>query len=128
MNIGIVSKLTGLSSKSIRLYEEKRLITSPSRSISGYREYTEQHVQELKLISRAKRAGFSLSECKDFVDLARNPNRKSSEVKAKAQEKLLEVEDKIKELQEIEAQLKQWVLTCPGDQQSQCPIIADLTK
>ncbi|MFM2586954.1 Cu(I)-responsive transcriptional regulator [Vibrio sp. TBV020] len=128
MNIGAVSKLTGLSSKSIRLYEDKGLITTPGRSDSGYREYSERHVQELNLISRAKNAGFSLLECKEFVQLASNPNRKSSEVKAKAKEKLLEVEMKIKELKEIERQLKSWVSACPGDANSQCPIIEDLTK
>ena len=128
MNIGAIAKLTGLSSKSIRLYEEKSLITPPRRSDSGYREYSDQHVQELNLISRAKNAGFSLLECKEFVDLAHNPNRKSREVKAKAQEKLQEVEVRIRELQEIEKQLKQWVSTCPGDENSQCPIIEDLTK
>ncbi|EGA72261.1 HTH-type transcriptional regulator CueR [Vibrio sinaloensis DSM 21326] len=128
MNIGAIAKLTGLSSKSIRLYEEKALITPPRRSDSGYREYSDQHVQELNLISRAKNAGFSLLECKEFVDLAHNPNRKSREVKAKAQEKLQEVEVRIRELQEIEKQLKQWVSTCPGDENSQCPIIEDLTK
>ncbi|TFH90152.1 Cu(I)-responsive transcriptional regulator [Vibrio ouci] len=128
MNIGAVSKLTGLSSKSIRLYEDKGLITPPSRSDAGYREYSEQQVQQLNLISRAKNAGFSLIECKEFVQLASNPNRKSSEVKAKAKEKLAEVEVKIKELKEIERQLKSWVSACPGDSGSQCPIIEDLTK
>ena len=128
MNIGVVSKLTGLSSKSIRLYEDKELITAPHRSESGYREYSDQHVQELNLISRAKNAGFSLIECKELVQLAHNSNRKSSEVKAKAKEKLHEVELKIRELQAIEHQLKEWIDSCPGDSSSCCPIIEDLTK
>ncbi|NUW69990.1 Cu(I)-responsive transcriptional regulator [Vibrio coralliilyticus] len=128
MNIGSVAKLTGLSSKSIRLYEEKGVITPPTRSDAGYREYGDQHVQELNLVSRAKNAGFSLAECKEFVELAHNPKRKSSEVKAKAQEKLKEVELKIRELREIEKQLKGWVNACPGDENSDCPIIEDLTK
>ena len=83
MNIGAVAKLTGLSSKSIRMYEDKGIISSPARSNSGYREYSEKHIQELNLVSRAKNAGFSLQECKEFVQLAHNPNRKSSEVKAR---------------------------------------------
>ncbi|WP_260260321.1 Cu(I)-responsive transcriptional regulator [Vibrio intestinalis] len=128
MNIGQVAQLTGLSSKSIRLYEDKGIITPPLRSASGYREYGSQHLQELNLVSRAKSAGFSLAECKEFVELAHNPQRKSSEVKAKAQEKLKEVEMKIHQLQEIEKQLKQWVSSCPGNGDSQCPIIDDLTK
>lgn len=128
MNIGVVSKLTGLSSKSIRLYEEKGLITAPSRSDSGYRDYTEQQIRELKLISRAKNAGFSLLECKEFVEFAQDPCRKSSEVKSRANEKLQEIELKIAELREIEKQLKDWVNACPGDAGSDCPIIDDLTR
>ncbi|MBA5763816.1 Cu(I)-responsive transcriptional regulator [Vibrio sp. 404] len=128
MNIGEVATLTGLSSKSIRLYEDKGIITPPHRSDSGYREYTSQHLQELNLISRAKNAGFSLAECKEFVQLAQNPARKSSEVKARAEEKLKEVEVKIKQLREIERQLQQWVSACPGNSDSKCPIIEDLTK
>ncbi|MDA0119768.1 Cu(I)-responsive transcriptional regulator [Vibrio sp. T11.5] len=128
MNIGSVAKLTGLSSKSIRLYEDKGVISAPNRSEAGYREYSEQHIQELNLVSRAKNAGFSLAECKEFVELAHNPERKSREVKAKAQEKLKEVEVKIRQLKEIEKQLKSWVNACPGDEGSDCPIIEDLTK
>lgn len=128
MNIGAAAKLTGLSSKSIRLYEDKGLISPPARSESGYREYSDQHIQQLNLISRAKSAGFSLIECKEFVQLASNPNRKSSEVKAKAKEKLDEVQHKIAQLREIERQLKSWVSVCPGDSGSTCPIIEDLTK
>ncbi|MGF1695284.1 Cu(I)-responsive transcriptional regulator [Vibrio kyushuensis] len=128
MNIGTVSKLTGLSSKSIRLYEEKGIITAPIRSESGYREYSSKNVQELSLIARAKNAGFSLIECKELVQLAQNPNRKSSEVKSKTKEKLGEIQMKIDELTEIKNQLESWVSACPGNADSQCPIIDDLTK
>ncbi|WP_295893694.1 Cu(I)-responsive transcriptional regulator [uncultured Vibrio sp.] len=128
MNIGNVANLTGLSSKSIRLYEEKGIITPPIRSEAGYREYSSKNVQELSLIARAKNAGFSLLECKELVQLAQNPNRKSSEVKIKTKEKLDEIELKIKELTEIKDQLESWVSACPGNAESQCPIIDDLTK
>ncbi len=128
MNIGAISQITGLSTKSIRLYEEKGIITAPLRSDAGYREYSNQHLQELNLVSRAKNAGFSLAECRDLVDLAHNPNRKSSEVKQRTQDKLTEIKLKIQHLQEIENQLSQWVSSCPGDGNSHCPIIEDLTK
>ena len=128
MNIGEAAKLTNLSTKSIRLYEDKKLITPPSRSESGYREYRDLHIHELNMISRAKNAGFSLVECKEFVELAHNPNRKSREVKEKTREKLKEVENKIRELKEIEKQLNSWISSCPGDEGNQCPIIEELLK
>ncbi|MGI9948721.1 Cu(I)-responsive transcriptional regulator [Vibrio hyugaensis] len=128
MNIGAVATLTGLSSKSIRMYEEKGIISPPARSDSGYREYSDKHIQELNLVSRAKNAGFSLQECKEFVQLAHNPHRKSSEVKARTMDKLQEVEQKIAHLLEIKMQLESWVSACPGDAESRCPIIDELTK
>ncbi|MDF2155402.1 Cu(I)-responsive transcriptional regulator [Vibrio sp. CAU 1672] len=128
MNIGEVAKLTGLSAKSIRLYEEKGIISSPARSDAGYREYSATHIQELNLVSRAKSAGFSLQECREFVQLAGNPNRKSSEVKSKTLDKLHEVEQKIAHLMEIKQQLESWASACPGDAKSRCPIIDELIK
>ncbi len=66
MNIGAVAKLTGLSSKSIRMYEDKGIISSPARSDSGYREYSDKHIQELNLVSRAKTRD---SHCKNAKNL-----------------------------------------------------------
>ncbi|WED21014.1 Cu(I)-responsive transcriptional regulator [Vibrio sp. JC009] len=128
MNISQIATLTNLSAKSIRLYESKGVITPPSRSENGYRQYGEQHIEELKVVARARRAGFSLEECKSLVELANNSNRTSAEVKQKAEHKLAEVEGKIAELMEIKAQLENWIQACPGDQNSACPIMDDLKK
>lgn len=128
MNISQVSALTQLSAKSIRLYENKGLISSPLRSSNGYRTYTEKHIEELLIIARAKRVGFTLDECKALVGLANNPMRTSAEVKRKAQQKLVEVNKKLAELTEIKQQLEQWVDTCPGNDNADCPIIDALVS
>lgn len=128
MNISQVARLTELSVKSIRLYEDKQLIFSPIRSANGYRVYNENHVKELSIVSRARGAGFSLEECKALVELARNPCRKSSEVKGKAQKKLDEVNQKIADLVEIKRTLESWIQECPGDVNSKCPIIEALIE
>ena len=49
MNISDVAKKTGLTSKAIRFYEEKGLVTPPLRSENGYRSYTQLHL-DLSLI------------------------------------------------------------------------------
>jgi MerR family copper efflux transcriptional regulator len=128
MNIGEISKQTNLSAKSIRLYEEKGIISPLQRSESGYREFSQHHINELNLISRAKNAGFSLQECKEFAEMSRNPKRESRVVKLHAKTKLVEVDAKIAELLEMKAQLECWISACPGDSDSYCPIIDDLTK
>lgn len=126
MNISQVAKLTALSAKSIRLYEEKGLISAPIRTANGYRTYNQSHIDDLLVIARAKRVGFTLDECKSLVCLANDPTRTSAEVKMKAQQKLTEVNRKLAELTEIKQQLELWVSKCPGNHDASCPIIDDL--
>ncbi len=54
VNISDVAKKTGLTSKAIRFYEEKGLVTPPLRSENGYRSYTQLHLDELTLLRRGK--------------------------------------------------------------------------
>lgn len=54
MNISDVAKKTGLTSKAIRFYEEKGLITAPIRTDNGYRCYSAQHIDELTLLRQAR--------------------------------------------------------------------------
>lgn len=70
MNISDVAKITGLTSKAIRFYEEKGLVTPPMRSENGYRTYTQQHLNELTLLRQARQVGFNLEES----DISKNCN------------------------------------------------------
>lgn len=126
MNISEVAKKTGLTAKSVRLYEEKGLIQPPLRSENGYRNYGQRHVDDLLLIARCKRVGFTLDECKAMLALANDPERTSSAVKERAQVKLKQVTQKLQELTLIKDQLEEWIRECPGDENSDCPIIDDL--
>ena len=126
MNISEVAKKTGLTAKSIRLYEDKGLIKPPLRSDNGYRTYQQAHIDDLLLIARCKRVGFSLDECKAMINLANDPQRQSMAVKERAQQKLDQVTKKLQELQLVQQQLQEWVNECPGDENSECPIIEDL--
>ena len=128
MNISEAAKLTDLSPKSIRLYENKRVISAPLRSDNGYRNYSDKQIQQLGIVAKARSAGFSLEECRALVALADNPCRESADVKAKALSKLKEVNKKIEDLLAIQKTLQEWVEQCPGDSNSHCPIIDSLVE
>jgi len=66
MYIGEASKITGLSIKAIRLYEEKGLIKQPER-IGRYRVYQEADIELLILIKEAKELGVTLSQLKGII-------------------------------------------------------------
>lgn len=126
MNISDVAKKTGLTSKAIRFYEEKGLVTSPLRSENGYRSYTPQHIEELTLLRQARQVGFNLEECGELISLFNDPARHSADVKARTLQKAAEIEAHITELHAMRERLLALAAVCPGDDGAECPIIKQL--
>ncbi|HEJ0328982.1 TPA: Cu(I)-responsive transcriptional regulator [Serratia marcescens] len=126
MNISDVAKKTGLTSKTIRFYEEKALITAPIRSDNGYRHYSSRHVEELTLLRQARQVGFNLDECRELVALFNDPARHSADVKARTLQKVAEIDRHISELGEMRQRLVTLADQCPGDEGAECPIINNL--
>ena len=127
MNISIVAKKTGLTSKAIRFYEDKGLVTPPLRGENGYRSYTQQHINELTLLRQARQVGFNLEECGELVNLFNDPARHSADVKARTLQKVAEIERHIVELEAMRKQLMSLAESCPGDDSADCPIIDNLS-
>jgi DNA-binding transcriptional MerR regulator len=68
LTIGNVSKQTGLSTKTIRFYEDEGLVPPPRRSESGYRLYSPADVQRLGFIRRARLLGIDLAAIKSLLE------------------------------------------------------------
>ncbi|ELY6343395.1 Cu(I)-responsive transcriptional regulator [Cronobacter muytjensii] len=127
MNISDVAKKTGLTSKAIRFYEEKGLVTPPLRGDNGYRTYSQRHIDELTLLRQARLVGFNLEECRELVHLFNDPARHSADVKARTLQKVAEIESHIESLQAMRQQLLDLAAACPGDDSADCPIIDNLS-
>ncbi|HEL2049654.1 TPA: MerR family transcriptional regulator [Streptococcus suis] len=69
MQVKDVEKLTGLSTKAIRLYEEKGLIEVARNPVNDYRDYSEENVRQLRLIKLLRYFEFSLAEITDLLAL-----------------------------------------------------------
>lgn len=67
MNISELSKQSGLSTPTIRYYEQIKLLPKAKRKSNGYREYSENDLKQLFLIQQAQQVGFSLTEIKAFL-------------------------------------------------------------
>ncbi|NDL65048.1 Cu(I)-responsive transcriptional regulator [Acerihabitans arboris] len=127
MNISDVAKKTGLTSKAIRFYEEKALVTPPVRRDNGYRSYNARHVEELTLLRQARLVGFNLDECRELVALFNDPLRHSADVKARTLSKVKDIERHIEELNAMRRHLLALAASCPGDDSADCPIINNLS-
>jgi DNA-binding transcriptional MerR regulator len=69
LQIGEVAERTGVTQRTLRFYEEKGLLTPPSRMDGGFRLYSEEDVRRVDHIRRLQSLlGLSLAEIKELVD------------------------------------------------------------
>ena len=126
MNIGQVSKATGVSLRMIRHYEGIGLMPLPDRRDNGYRDYPPRSVERLRFIANARDLGFSVEEISALLSLWDDRTRASSEVKAIALEHAEELARKAAALKAMRHTLLELVEGCSGDARPDCPILAGL--
>ncbi len=128
MNISKVSKLTGVTAKTIRYYESINLMPEPARAPNGYRDYSDKDIDILKFIQSARKMGFPLKDVGNLLELWQDKNRASRDVRDLAKRHIEEVENRIQELQGIRDTLKNLVDCCHGDDRPDCPILNNFAK
>lgn len=128
MNIGEAAKLSGISAKMIRKYEDQGLIPKAKRNEAGYRSYTQNDIYTFSFIKTARSLGFSLKDIKELLSLWKNKKRESSKVKTIAQKHIDSLEFKVNEIMTMLKTLKHLVDCCHGDNRPDCPILENLEK
>ncbi len=125
MTRGEVADKADVNPETLRYYEREELIPKPRRSDGGIRLYDESYVDRLRFIQRAKELGFTLAEIKGLLDLRVDDEATCRDVKAQAEEKLDEVEEKIRDLTRIRDALTRLADACEGGggPTSDCPIL-----
>jgi Cu(I)-responsive transcriptional regulator len=126
MNIGEAAQAAGVSAKMIRHYEQIGLVPEATRTDAGYRQYTERDVSLLRFIRQSRRLGFSMEQIADLLGLWSNDHRASRKVKALAQAHLDALEQKMREMAEMQQALKKLVASCHGDDDPHCAILDEL--
>lgn len=103
MKIKDVEKLTGLSQRSIRLYEEKGLINPSRDEENRYRSYTDDDLEKLKLIRVLRYFDFSIEEIVTLFEES-DPSEITNALSQKAEQYADVVDDsesKAKECKEL---------------------------
>lgn len=71
MTVGVAARAAGVSAKSVRLWEARGLLPPAARTDAGYRQFTDDDVEVLRFIRRAKTLDLTLPEIKEILDLQR---------------------------------------------------------
>ena len=107
LQIGAVAKKTGSSVHTIRYYEKIRLIHKAMRSAGGFRVYSQETVEKILFIKKAQEFGLTLEEIKKIMSCGDKGLEPCCTMVTKIFEnKILEFENKIGELQKIKRRLK----------------------
>lgn len=127
LTIGTLAKEAQVNLQTIRYYEREGLLAEPPRRASGYRIFSWDAVRRVRFIKRAQGLGFSLSEIKELLALRIDQERGSAGVRTLAQEKIVDIEQKIRTLQAMKKVLRKLTERCPGcGPISECPILDSL--
>lgn len=126
MNIGEASKVSRVSAKMIRYYEQIGLIPPANRTDSGYRAYSQADIHRLHFIRRTRDLGFSVTEITRLLGLWNDKSRQSADVKRLAQEHIAELERRMENLRQMTETLKTLTDCCAGDERPDCPILEEL--
>lgn len=111
--IGKAAAEAGVSVETIRFYERTGIIEQPLKG-AGYRTYSPVLVARIRFIRQAQKIGFSLKETRELLALRDNPDADCADVRAQAQHKITEVDEKISGLLRVRAALEAVVVSCPG--------------
>lgn len=129
LTIGQIAKAASVNVETVRYYERRGLIPAPPRRSSGYRQYPARTVARIRFIKRAQELGFSLREIAGLLALRVDPETTCADVRSRAEAKIGEIEEKIRDLRRMRKALDRLASTCRGKgPTSECPILEELER
>jgi len=130
---GQLAQRVGVHLETLRFYEKEGLLSPPSRTASGYRQFAESAIDRLEFVRRAKSLGFSLAEIRELLVLQEGNAQCCVEVRDRLKNKLLDLLAKKAELENLELQLRSALRKCNrqlkqlGPQHAnQCPVLKEM--
>ncbi|MBL8239984.1 MAG: heavy metal-responsive transcriptional regulator [Bryobacterales bacterium] len=119
----------GVNVETIRYYERNGLLPKAPRTASGYRRFSVEYVTRLRFIRHAQELGFTLKDIKELLAIRVKPGSSCSDVRRKAESKIADIDERIRQLQAIREGLHQITATCSGQgPATNCSILEALIR
>ena len=127
VTIGVLADAAGVNVETIRFYQRKGLMPEPEKPYGSIRRYGAAELARVRFIKSAQRLGFSLEEVGELLKL--EDGARCSEARQLAEQKLVDVRQKLSDLQRIESVLAGLVARCSAVRgRVNCPLIASLQE
>jgi DNA-binding transcriptional MerR regulator len=128
MRIGEAAGRSGVPAKTIRFWEDQRLLPAPARTPAGYRDYDPAVLERLAFIRQAQAAGLTLEHIRQVLDIRDGGQPPCVHVAGLIGRRLAEVEARLAELARARDQLAALAARAaaqdPADCRGYCSIIA----
>ena len=125
--IGALAETAGVNVETIRFYQRKGLMPEPEKPYGSIRRYGAAELARVRFIKSAQRLGFSLEEVGELLKL--EDGARCGEARQLAEQKLVDVRQKLSDLQRIESVLTGLVARCSAVRgRVNCPLIASLQE
>jgi DNA-binding transcriptional MerR regulator len=105
VRIGQLAARAGISTKTLRFYEETGLLRPPDRATNGYRDYGPAVLSRLDFIRRGQAAGLTLAQIREIVEVRESGEAPCAHVAQLLTERLADVDRHIADLQVLRATL-----------------------
>lgn len=128
ISIGDLASRTGTNVETIRYYERVGLMPAPDRTSGNQRRYVSEHVRRLRFIRHARSLGFPVEAIRELVGLAAQPERSCAEVDRIARENLARIEQRVRLLRSLDAELRRMIEACACGSIGECRIIEALNE
>ena len=128
MKIGELAARTQTPVQTIRYYEREGLMPVAPRSDANYRVYGPEHIERLGFVRRARALDMTLQEIRVLLHFKDSPQEGCAEVNALLDEHIGHVAERVRELRQLERQLKTLREQCAAPRAAaHCGILGSLS-
>lgn len=123
ISIKEAARKSGVKVPTIRYYEQTGLLAPPRRDGGNRRVFEDADLRRLTFIRHARELGFDIDAIRTLLDLQDTPERSCSEADAIAQARLADVNQRIRSLLALKAELEIMVEGCSHGHVAECRVI-----
>jgi DNA-binding transcriptional MerR regulator len=120
MRIGELASRSGLSTKTIRYYEDIGVVLPPRRSPSGYRDYDDAALDRLAFVRAAQAVGLTLGEIRSILALRDDGDTPCGHVLDLLRSRSAELDRRIAGLRALRGELRRLVERAEGLDPADC--------
>jgi DNA-binding transcriptional MerR regulator len=121
--IGEAAKHSGVKAPTIRYYEQIGLLPPPPRTQGNRRFYGDADLRRLAFIRHARELGFEIEAIRTLLTLQDDPSQPCATADSIAKAQLAEVEQRIRSLSALKAELELMVDGCSHGHVATCRVI-----